>query len=312
MTIHIIYENEDWLPPFRAAFKELQLPFREWNLSDGTLDVDGIPPQGVFFNRMSASSHTREHQFAPSYTAAVLSWLERHGRTIINNGRALQLEVSKIAQYNALAAFDIKTPKTVAAFGRHQILKAAETFTYPLIVKHNCSGKGLGVRLFNSRDALAVYIESDEFDEPIDGITLVQQYIQSADSFITRCEFIGGKFYYAVRVDSSKGFELCPADVCTIEETCAIDGAQNHMFDIQKDFSNPLISQYEKFLAANSIQVAGIEFIQDVTGTIYTYDVNTNTNYNPEAEARAGMYGCTHLGKYLGSLLTCATKSVAA
>ena len=33
---------------------------------------------------------------------------------------------------------------------------------------------------------------------------------------ITRAEFVGGRFLYAVEVDTSSGFELCPADACTV------------------------------------------------------------------------------------------------
>ena len=40
------------------------LPFEEWFLSEGVLDLAGAPPQGVFYNRMSASSHTRGHRYA--------------------------------------------------------------------------------------------------------------------------------------------------------------------------------------------------------------------------------------------------------
>ena len=35
---------------------------------------------------------------------------------------------------------------------------------------------------------------------------------------ITRAEFIGGQFIYAVEVDTSDGFELCPADACAVGE----------------------------------------------------------------------------------------------
>jgi hypothetical protein len=46
--------------------------------------------------------------------------------------------------------------------------------------------------------------------------------------------------------------------------------------------------------------VAGIEFIADADGTLYTYDVNTNTNYNSAAEARAGLSGMGAIADYLG------------
>ena len=103
----------------------------------------------------------------------------------------------------------------MAAVGRDEIVEAARTFAgRPFITKHNRGGKGLGVHLFRSLDALAHYVEGDDFDAPLDGITLVQEYIESPDASITRCEFVGGEFLYAVQVDTSEGFELCPADDC--------------------------------------------------------------------------------------------------
>jgi hypothetical protein len=52
-------------------------------------------------------------------------------------------------------------------------------------------------------------------------------------------------------------------------------------------FRHPITARYERFLAANGIEIAGIEFITDADGEIYSYDVNTNTNYNAQAEADA-------------------------
>ena len=70
--IYVIHENNTWVEPLREAFAELGLPFVEWFLDSGVINLDAEPPQGVFYNRMSASSHTREHRWAPEYTAAVL------------------------------------------------------------------------------------------------------------------------------------------------------------------------------------------------------------------------------------------------
>ena len=62
--IYVIHENAAWVEPLRAAFAELHLPLEEWFLSEGLLDLAAVPPEGVFYNRMSASSHTRGHRFA--------------------------------------------------------------------------------------------------------------------------------------------------------------------------------------------------------------------------------------------------------
>lgn len=306
--VFVIHENGVWVEPLRTAFQELKTPFEEWFLDQGVLDLRAPPPEGVFYNRMSASSHTRDHRYAAEYTGAVLAWLERYGRTIVNDSRALRLEVSKVAQYEALAPFAIRTPDTLAVVGKHNIAEAAKSFGFPLILKHNRGGKGLGVRLFLSEAALSEHLLSDDFEEPVDGITLIQRYIQSPEPFITRLEFVGGRFLYAVRVDTSQGFELCPADACNVE-SAAIGSAAcpavapSEKFRIVEGYTNAQIPAYERFLAANGIGIAGIEVIADAQGDIYTYDVNTNTNYNPDAEARAGIHGMRSIARHLTGLL---------
>jgi hypothetical protein len=224
----------------------------------------------------------------------------------LNGSRALRLEVSKVNQYMALNAHGIRTPKTIAAVGKTQIIEAAKQLGTPsFITKHNRAGKGLGVQLFHSIEALRQYVESTAFEDSVDGITLVQEYIQAPEPFITRCEFIGGKFIYAVRVDTSEGFELCPADACQIGDLfCPVgETTKRPKFEIIEGFYDPILEKYEQFLRANDIHVAGIEFIRDQNGTIFTYDVNTNTNYNSEAEARAGKFGMLELAKFLGEEL---------
>jgi len=66
--IYVIHENDAWVEPLRIAFDALSLPYEEWFLSDGQLDLTVPPPEGVFYNRMSASSHTRGHRYAAELT----------------------------------------------------------------------------------------------------------------------------------------------------------------------------------------------------------------------------------------------------
>ncbi|KRF65288.1 alpha-L-glutamate ligase [Bacillus sp. Soil768D1] len=305
--IYIIHENEEWTAHLTKRMNELELPYEEWHLDQGVVDLTEDPPEGVFYSRMSASSHTRGHRFAPEMTESVLAWLEQHNRTVFNGTRALRLEVSKVNQYTALTKAGIKTPQTIAAVGKENIMKAAEKLNAAsFITKHNRAGKGLGVQLFHSVEALKHYVEGPEFDESVDGITLIQEYIKAPEPFITRCEFVGGKFMYAVEVDTSEGFELCPADACQIGDLfCPIgeEVVEKPKFQIVQDFHDPIIEKYEAFLQANEISIAGIEFIRNSDGEIYTYDINTNTNYNNDAEEAAGQYGMLELAKFLGSEL---------
>lgn len=287
---YVLHENDTWVEPLRSAFRAEGVAFSEMFLDEGTFDLGLAPPDGVFYNRMSASSHTRDHRFAAEYTGAVLAWLESHGRRVVNTGRALQLEISKLAQYAALDALGVRTPRTVAAIGRGHVLEAARGFEGPVILKHNRGGKGLGVRLFRDRGALARYVQSAEFEAPIDGITLVQQYIAAPEPYITRAEFVGGRYLYALKVDTSQGFELCPADSCeTGDAFCPATPSNGPRFEVLKNFRHAILDSYARFLAANGIEIAGIEFIRDRDGNLWTYDVNTNTNYNAEAESAAGV-----------------------
>jgi hypothetical protein len=74
-------------------------------------------------------------------------------------------------------------------------------------------------------------------------------------------------------------------------------------FRIVRDFKHPIVDRYRRFIADHGIGIAGIEFIMDQAGEIYTYDVNTNTNYNSAAEAEAGIHGMRAIASYLGGEL---------
>ncbi len=298
--IHVLHENAAWLPPLAQAFDQRRLPWTEWFLDAGTFDLAAPPPQGVFYNRMSASSHTRGHRFAAELTAAVLAWLTRWGRRVVNGPGALDLEISKARQYAALEGHGIATPRTVLISGRERLVPAAlrHFAGQPVILKPNRGGKGLGVQLFASSESLAAYVAGDTYEAPVDGLHLLQEYVRAARPFITRIEFVGGRFLYAVEVDTSDGFELCPADACAIgDANCPVGEApRGEKFTILDGIPDALRVRLEHFLAATGVEVAGIEFITDIEGRTLVYDVNTNTNYNPDAEVRAGRTGTARSG----------------
>ena len=81
---YVIHENDEWVVPLRKNFVARGIPFAEWHLDEGILDLRAPPPPGVFYNRMSASSHTRDHRYVAEYTGTVLAWLTRHGRRVVN------------------------------------------------------------------------------------------------------------------------------------------------------------------------------------------------------------------------------------
>lgn len=289
-AVYILHENDTWVEPLRQELNDLAVPFKEWFINEGSIDLTSIPPEGVFYNRMSASSHTRNHRFAVELTEPILTWLEVHNRRVVNNRQAIQLETRKMEQYLRLQAYGINCPQTTAAVGREEILKAADSFLpNPLIVKPNRGGKGKGVQLFRTKEELDIQLDRGELNS-LDGIVILQDYIPPRTNTITRMEFINGQFYYAVQVDASGGFELCPADACQIEdEFCPADskGAE-HKFQLIDNYHNKDIPLIERFMKDNGIEIGAVEYVEDASGKKFYYDLNINTNYNSEAEIRNG------------------------
>jgi hypothetical protein len=299
MKVYIIHENDEWTLSLKLELKKLEVNFEDWHVEKANIDLGKNPPEGIFYNRMSASSHARGHRYAPEFTATILNWLKHHKRRIINNGNALALEISKSLQYLKLNEAGIKTPKSIYCNSKEHIVKAADHFSKPFITKHNRAGRGLGVKLFQNKDELKKYVNGSNFEHSIDGITILQDYIEANPKVIHRVEFINSKFFYTVQVDASESFELCPADACNVEEQFCPTNPDGNKFMILKDYKNSEIATYEKFLEQNDIEIAGIEYITDTSGIHYSYDVNTNTNYNSVAEKKAGMFGMKQIALFL-------------
>ena len=339
MTVYIIHENDTWLPPFRQAFETLRLPYVEWNLSEAHAYSLDKPPKSdaIYFNRISPSSHTRNHRFSCEITAQVLDYLSLHSSRIVNDQRALTLELSKVKQYVELTKSQIRVPRTALVASASSLsdpqskinekfieeLKstakknffdpATEQWT-PFVSKHNRAGKGLGVHLFADDQQLEEQFRklftdsSDAEDFSVDGIYLLQEYIKSPRQVINRAEFIGYKLMYVIEVDTRQGFQLCPSDACrkTADAKLVKQSADEirHGFEIRPEESfiereRQVIEQLENFLRERQIEVAGIEWVDDGTN-IYVYDVNCNTNYNVAAETRffGQMHGTVRLGEY--------------
>ena len=311
------------MPPLRAALEAEGLgdAYVEWHVTEGSVDMSVPPPPGVFLNRMSPSSNTRGHAFAPELTAVIIDWLTAAGRTVLN-GATLRLELSKTAQYAALAAAGVPTPRTVAVVGTPALLAAAAAWPREeaLILKPNRGGKGSGVRLFASPADLVQAVKDGEVLVPrgdashaaanagaMDGVLLLQQYIRAPDATITRAEFVDGSLLYCTRVSTAQGFELCPADACEAPAkgvgsstptsleglACPAATPASARFTIMPDGSHPpaLIEALQRFLAAAGYAAAGVEYITDAEGRHYVYDVNACCNYNGPAEAVAGKSG---------------------
>lgn len=299
--VYIMHESPAWYAPLDEALARRGVPHREILLDRAVLDLSAQPGLGIYFNRLSATAHTRGHKLAVEHCRAVLRWLELYGRRIVNGREALEIAMSKTALILALNASGIRTPKTVTAVGLEKVVSAARHVKGPFLIKPNRGGKGLGIVRFQTVSELAQFVSSGDIDDSADGVYVIQELINSPEPFITRAEFVGGAFMYALQSETGHGFNLCPAD-----NECATPlllPAGRPKFHIREGFEHSILEQYRRFLERHHIEVAAIEFIVDRDGDAYTYDLNINTNYNGEAEAAAGRSGMDTMAAFLGNVL---------
>ena len=309
-TVHVLYENPAWLPPIERALQAEGFPYELHLVWKGTIDPSKEPPAGIWWNRMSPSSHTRGHGESVALMREVLAWLESWGRWVLNGSHALELEVSKLRQELALRRYGIRSPRTYLANDRDLLLELAEEFDGPFITKHNQGGKGLGIKLFHSAEQLAEHLDAPDFDPGPNGQIILQQYIEPAEPYITRVEIVGGRFLFAMRSNTEDGFELCPSDACQVPSSapavCPIDGddagseaaaPKFHPSPLQGN--DPLVKQLVTLCMGAGLDQAGIEFIEDRDGERYVYDINGTTNYSSAVEREFGVDGMLETVRYL-------------
>ena len=307
--IYLIHENKDWLQPLEKVLLDKGIPFTEWNMVDKTINLFIPPPEGIFFNRMSASSHSRGNRYCPELTTGLISWLEVNKRLVLNGSNAQRLELSKMVQYSELNLVGLKVPKTICSTTLKGIIDAAKILKFPIIIKHNRAGMGLGVKLFHNISELKDYIYGDYFENSVDGITLIQSYIFSPDSSIIRVEFVDKKFLYAVKVNTENGFELCPADECNIDDFNrktkeTLGSKSKSKFEIFENFlsfsfSNYVIMKMQELMQNVGIDIASFELILDENNDVFVYDINVNTNYNANAERNTPHSGTISVADFL-------------
>ena len=291
----MLHENPEWMPPFAAAFAAEEVDWDEILVTGGPLDLARPPAPGVYWSRMSASAHTRGHGDSAEHARALLDVLEAAGRRVVNGRAVLDLELSKVRQLALLRAAGIDVPRTVAVVGagREDVLAAARRIGGRVVVKPTRGGKGLGVARYDSVDELA----AADLERPVDGVLLVQEYVEPAEPRITRAEVVGGEVVYGITADTGRGgFQLCPADAC------AVDGTPDSLFALRDEVPGHLVDAYQHFAKRHGLEVAGFEFLEAADGRTVTYDVNTNTNYNPDVEAVAPRSAARAVARHLGSL----------
>ncbi|MEP6902602.1 MAG: hypothetical protein ABJA66_12675 [Actinomycetota bacterium] len=294
--IGIYYEHPEWFRPLFAALESRGLNYEKIDAASHFYNPEDIGRFSLFFNRMSASAYLRGHGEAIFYTRGLLASLEKAGVRVINGYEAFQIEISKALQIALFASLGVQFPKTRVVNSLAQIVAAAETLRFPIVVKPNIGGRGAGIVKFDSIGELQTAVGENLIDLGIDSTVIVQEFVPKKGGSIQRIETLSGKFLYGLKIfPQGENFNLCPAEVCLTEnETPANEIC---LFDAPKlglrieNFSPPaeIIATVEQIVAAAKIDVGGVEYlIDDRSGETLFYDINALSNFVADARNLIG------------------------
>lgn len=270
----IFYEHPEWFRPLFTALDRVGIDYVAISAAHHVFDPSvHTKPAPLIFNRISMSSFLRQIEHPIFYAQAVLSHWEGLGAHVLNNADTMAFDASKARQLSLLARLGLAAPRTRVVHTVADIPAVAAEIGYPLLLKGDIGGAGAGITRYDTPDALAAAIADGSVPQGINSVTLVQEYLPRRGGKITRVETLGGRFLYAIDVESSgDNFDLCPADAC------AADRPAVRM--MRAELGAAEIEAVEKIVQTAGIDVGGVEFlIDDRDGTPVFYDINALSNF---------------------------------
>lgn len=296
-NLAIYYEHPEWFAKLFAALEVREIGYSKIDAANHFFDPSAVPEFAVLFNRMSASAYLRGHGNAMFYTQSFLEYLESKGVRVINGAASFAIETGKARQLALLDSLGVKYPKTRVINSPEQAIAAAREIGFPLVIKPNIGGRGAGIIKFDSPKELETAVENKQIDLGIDSTALVQKFAEKRGEHINRVETLGGKFLYAIKIyPSEESFNLCPAEVCIVEnqkqtvgEMCVADAPKTGLKIEKFTPSDEIIKTVERIVEAAQIDVGGVEYLIDNgTGDALFYDINALSNFVANARNLIG------------------------
>ncbi|MEA3063824.1 MAG: hypothetical protein QOJ27_252 [Sphingomonadales bacterium] len=272
----ILYEHPAWFEPLFEALERHGVAYQAIRLSDHGFDpASSRIPAPVVLSRVAMSSFLRETEHGIFYAEALLAHWAANGARVLNGAETIAVDSSKARQLSLIARLGYEVPETRVVHRREDLAGAARTMRWPLLAKANVGGSGAGIVRYSSEQELAASVAAGTVPESVDGVLLVQDYVPARGGVITRVETLGGKYLYAIEVESGgDNFDLCPADACLIRP----GRPAVRMAAVEPPAE--LVEAAERIAKAAGLDVGGVEYlVDDRDGTARFYDINALSNF---------------------------------
>lgn len=296
MNIALLYEHPTWPDTLIETFRSNGIDLKLINVADLSFRPDISPNFDFAVNRVNMMPSSGRNSSVVFHTLHYLNWLETMGVTIVNGSQAHFAGASKALQNGLFSKLGLHCPQAVAVYQVRDILKAAESIGFPLIIKPNIGGSGSGIARYDSYNELETAVKSGKVDLGIDGTGLVQEYIHS-DGYVYRIEILGNRLFYSIKQKMMPHtFNYCAADGCSVALTpenkdasfdhCALNQeARIQTFEADET----IVAQVISIIQSANADLGGVEYLMDTkTGRPCFYDFNPYSNFVSNGQTLLG------------------------
>lgn len=305
--IIILDEHPNWLEPLYMALTNRGVLYKKIDTSTASFDPAEKEKNTLYVNRFSPSAAKRGHDRSAGFVLNYLSHLESQKKRIINGVNTVLLETSKARQASLLESLHIPYPKSIVVNDQQKILDYLDDFIFPVVVKPNCGGSGMGVRKFETKKALEDAVKDTELEPSNDGVLILQEFIQPQEGFVVRVETINKKVIYGMKVFTQDTFNLCPSESCDLQRNlsssdmgyCVATPKENVTFALYPNLPNDVVKAVENIVAEAGLETAGIEYVVDRKGKWYIYDINALSILRGTLKEEYGIDGWGMLADYI-------------
>lgn len=286
--IGIFYEHHVWFKPLFDELQRRNIPFVRINAAQNQFNPqERDAPYSLVVNRVSSSAYLRGNVQGIFYTANFLNHIERLGIPVVNGTFAQEIETSKARQLGLIASLGLSFPKTRVINHISQLLSAAKSLRFPILLKPNLGSIGAGILKFDSPQKLQRAIDLHQINLGVDHSTLVQEFIPPKGGYIVRVETLNSKFLYAIKIFPARGnFNLSAAELHEIRT--ADKDSENSTGRIRVESFVPdrrIIEDVERIAKAARLDAGGVEYlIHPETNEPHYYDINALSNFIAQAE----------------------------
>jgi biotin carboxylase len=307
--IVVLDEHPDWLDPLYTAFDERGIKYEKIDISTFSYDPQLKDCLPFYVNRLSPSALNRGHESAFAFTLDYITHLESLGARVVNGSHTVLIETSKAKQASLMSTLNISQPKTVVLNSISQIEKYMDEFNFPVLIKPNCGGSGVGIQKFGTVEKLRTAIDTEQISLPTNQLFILQEFIQPRDGHIVRMETINGKLVYAMKVFTNGSFNLCPSDGCDIDRSpspplkedlghCPSNTDSGVRFELYENPPKDVVNAVERIVAFAGMECGGIEYTVGQDGQWYIYDINPLSILRASFKADYGVDGWGMLADY--------------